>query len=192
MIYQLLVAGGRGAENSRLPAASLPPCGCLVGLSSVCFRLPQISGVGDTAQKADRRAFTRNLPPNQPVPAEPRNATSARPSDSCPTEFTLSAHVFWVQASIARNQLRSGTRELCNGVGEVWRRQALQNIVPRPVVQPFVAEQFGQTNPVGQRTPIKYSQQACWLKPFSELHQMLWKVLAQLPRSSPPTARVQG
>ena len=29
-------------------------------------------------------------------------------------------------------------------------------------------------------------------KPFSELHQMLWKVLAQLPRSSPPTARVQG
>ena len=24
-------------------------------------------------------------------------------------------------------------------------------------------EQFGQTNPVGQRTPIKYSQQACWL-----------------------------
>ena len=65
-----------------------------------------------------------------------------------------------------RFNLRSGTRELCRmvpAVGEVWRRQALQNIVPRPVVQPFVAEQFGQTNPVGQRTPIKYSQQACWL-----------------------------
>ena len=85
---------------------------------------------------------------------------------SLPTDSTDEA-VFWVQAShIARNQLRSGTRELCRmvpAVGEVWRRQALQNIVPRPVVQPFVAEQFGQTNPVGQRTPIKYSQQACWL-----------------------------
>ena len=67
---------------------------------------------------------------------------------------------------MARNQLRSGTRELCRmvpAVGEVWRRHPLQNIVPRRVVQPFVAEQFGQTNPAGQRTPSRYSQQACSL-----------------------------
>ena len=29
-------------------------------------------------------------------------------------------------------------------------------------------------------------------KPFSELHQMFWKIVAQQTRSSPPTARVQG